>query len=160
MTKNYENLTIKEARKLHIPVIAMTDSNCDPELIDYIIPSNDDAISSIVYFTQKAAEACLVGLEKRSTQVQQQAIEAGKKQGKSKHHRRTTKGSEVTKTYVARGAREDKFEGNAAEGFSAKVEEKKPEEKQTTQQGSASADPTSPKATSVQGATARQGEKK
>lgn len=124
-----EIIAIKEARKLNIPVIAMTDSNCDPEPIDYIIPSNDDAISSICYFTQKIAEACLAGLEKRSAETQQQAMEAGKKQARPKRHRRTMKGSEVTKTYVARGARESKFEGNAAEGFSAKVEEQKAEEK-------------------------------
>lgn len=118
-----EKIAILEAQKLGIPVIAMTDSNCDPEPIDYIIPSNDDAISSIQYFTVKVADSCLAGVVKRQEDSQKKAMEFGKsKGGKPKRKRRTAKGTEVTKTYVARGAREDKFEGKDAEGFSAKVE--------------------------------------
>ena len=42
-----EHIAVTEARKLKIPVIAITDSNCDPELIDYVIPGNDDAIRAV-----------------------------------------------------------------------------------------------------------------
>ncbi len=42
-----EHIAIKEARSLGIPIFAMVDTNCDPDLVDYIIPANDDAIRSI-----------------------------------------------------------------------------------------------------------------
>jgi small subunit ribosomal protein S2 len=42
-----ESIAVNEARKLHIPIVAITDTNCDPDLVDYIIPGNDDAIRSV-----------------------------------------------------------------------------------------------------------------
>ncbi len=59
-----ENIAVKEARKLGIPVVAIVDTNCDPEEIDYIIPGNDDAIRAIRLITSKIAEACLEGKAK------------------------------------------------------------------------------------------------
>ncbi len=56
-----ENIAVKEARKLGIPVIAIGDSNCDPEEIDYIIPGNDDAIRAIRLICSKIADACIEG---------------------------------------------------------------------------------------------------
>jgi small subunit ribosomal protein S2 len=56
-----ENIAVKEARKLGIPVVAVVDTNCDPEEIDYIIPGNDDAIRAIRLFAQKMADACIEG---------------------------------------------------------------------------------------------------
>ncbi len=56
-----ENIAVKEARKLGIPVVAVVDTNCDPEEIDYIIPGNDDAIRAIRLFAQKMADACVDG---------------------------------------------------------------------------------------------------
>ena len=56
-----ENIAVKEARKLGIPVVAIVDTNCDPEEIDYIIPGNDDAIRAIRLFAQKMADACIEG---------------------------------------------------------------------------------------------------
>jgi small subunit ribosomal protein S2 len=56
-----ENIAIKEARKLGIPVVAVVDTNCDPDEIDYIIPGNDDAIRAIRLFAQKMADACIEG---------------------------------------------------------------------------------------------------
>jgi len=52
-----EDIAVAEANKLGIPVIAIVDTNCDPELIDYIIPGNDDAIRTIRLFTQRIADA-------------------------------------------------------------------------------------------------------
>jgi small subunit ribosomal protein S2 len=52
-----EHIAVKEARKLGIPVIAIVDTNCDPELIDYIIPGNDDAIRAIRLFAARVADA-------------------------------------------------------------------------------------------------------
>jgi len=51
----------EEARKLGIPVVAITDTNCDPDVVDFLIPANDDAIRAIKLFTEKVAEACIEG---------------------------------------------------------------------------------------------------
>lgn len=58
-----EEIAVLEARKLGIPVVAITDTNCDPDLIDYIIPGNDDAIRAIKLLTSRIADAVLEGLE-------------------------------------------------------------------------------------------------
>lgn len=59
----WEEIAVKEARKLGIPIIAIVDTNCDPDLIDYIIPGNDDAIRAVKLITSKIADACLEGQE-------------------------------------------------------------------------------------------------
>ncbi len=56
-----EYIAIQEAKKLRIPVVAIVDTNCDPEDINYVIPGNDDAIRAIRLFTQKIADAVLEG---------------------------------------------------------------------------------------------------
>ena len=58
---SHEDIAVKEARKLGIPVIAVVDTNCSPDHVDYMIPGNDDAIRSIRLYTQLAAEAVLEG---------------------------------------------------------------------------------------------------
>jgi small subunit ribosomal protein S2 len=60
-----ESIAVAEARKLKIPLIAIVDSNCDPSLIDYPIPGNDDAIRSIRLLTSALADACLHGTARR-----------------------------------------------------------------------------------------------
>jgi small subunit ribosomal protein S2 len=57
----HEDIAVKEARKLGIPVIGVVDTNCSPNDIDYVIPGNDDAIRSVRLYTQLAAEAVLEG---------------------------------------------------------------------------------------------------
>ncbi|MBC7075077.1 MAG: 30S ribosomal protein S2 [Syntrophomonadaceae bacterium] len=56
-----EKIAVAEARKLKIPVIAIVDTNCDPDEIDYIIPGNDDAIRAVKLITSKIADAVLEG---------------------------------------------------------------------------------------------------
>ena len=56
-----EHIAIQEAKKLGIPVVAIVDTNCDPEDINYVIPGNDDAIRAIRLFTQKIADSVLEG---------------------------------------------------------------------------------------------------
>ena len=60
-----ESIAVAEANKLGIPVIAIVDTNCDPELIDYVIPGNDDAIRSIRLFASRIADAYLAGVAAR-----------------------------------------------------------------------------------------------
>jgi small subunit ribosomal protein S2 len=56
-----EAIAVSEAKKLGIPVVAVTDTNCDPECVDFVIPGNDDAIRSIRLLTHHIAEAILAG---------------------------------------------------------------------------------------------------
>ena len=56
-----ESIAVKEARKLNIPIVALVDTNCDPELIDYIIPGNDDALRSIKLVTDIITESVIKG---------------------------------------------------------------------------------------------------
>ena len=56
-----EYIAVSEANKLGIPVIAIVDTNCDPELVDYLIPGNDDAIRAIRLFASRIADAYLEG---------------------------------------------------------------------------------------------------
>jgi small subunit ribosomal protein S2 len=56
-----EHIAVREARKLGVPVVAIADTNCDPDEIDYIIPGNDDAIRAIRLVCSKIADACIEG---------------------------------------------------------------------------------------------------
>lgn len=60
-----EKIALKEAKKLGIPVVALADTNCDPYLLDYPIPANDDSFRSIEFFTKLAGKACLKGWQER-----------------------------------------------------------------------------------------------
>jgi small subunit ribosomal protein S2 len=63
---NKEHLAVDEARKLGIPIIAILDSNCDPDVVDYPIPGNDDAIRSVTLLTRVVADAVADGLIARA----------------------------------------------------------------------------------------------
>ena len=56
-----EHIAVKEAKKLGIPIVAVTDTNTNPDDIDYVIPGNDDSLRSLQLFTGTVAEACLAG---------------------------------------------------------------------------------------------------
>jgi small subunit ribosomal protein S2 len=56
-----EEIAVREARKLGIPVVAIVDTNCDPDLVDHVIPGNDDALRAIRLFTSRIADAVLEG---------------------------------------------------------------------------------------------------
>ena len=71
-----EAIAVSEANKLGIPVIAIVDTNCDPELVDYVIPGNDDAIRTIRLFSSKIADAYMSG----SGQLKEQRQIAAKDQ--------------------------------------------------------------------------------
>ena len=65
-----------EANRLGIPVVAIVDTNCDPDVIDYPIPGNDDAIRAIRLVTSKIADACIEGRQKLS-EIQQAEANKG-----------------------------------------------------------------------------------
>jgi small subunit ribosomal protein S2 len=63
---NKEQIAVKEARKLGIPVVAVVDTNCDPSEVDYIIPGNDDALRAIRLFASKVADSVVEGSQAMS----------------------------------------------------------------------------------------------
>jgi len=74
-----EELAVKEAKKLGIPVVAIADTNCDPDLIDYPIPGNDDAIKAINLITTKIADAVIEGKSLRESvgaEMETESVEA------------------------------------------------------------------------------------
>lgn len=68
-----EEIAVQEAQKLGIPVVAIVDTNCDPDVIDYVIPGNDDAIRAIRLLSSKIADAVLEGNESRNAALQSSA---------------------------------------------------------------------------------------
>ncbi len=58
---NTELIAVREARRIGIPVVAIVDTNCDPDLVDWVIPGNDDALRAIRLFTSKISDAVLAG---------------------------------------------------------------------------------------------------
>ncbi|MBI3679904.1 MAG: 30S ribosomal protein S2 [Acidobacteria bacterium] len=61
---NKESIAVAEAKKLGIPVVGVVDTNCDPDMVDHVIPGNDDALRAIRLFTNKIAEAVIEGRQK------------------------------------------------------------------------------------------------
>jgi small subunit ribosomal protein S2 len=72
-----ETIAVKEANNLGIPIIAMVDTNCNPDPIDYVIPSNDDAIRAIRLMVSKITDAAIEGQQIRETlQAEEEEVEA------------------------------------------------------------------------------------
>ena len=73
-----EHNAVSEARKLGIPVVAIVDTNCDPDEVDYVIPGNDDAIRAIRLITAKMADAIIEGrqgTQEAAAEVAEEATE-------------------------------------------------------------------------------------
>ena len=73
---NNEAIAVKEARKLGIPVVAVVDTNCDPTVVDYVIPGNDDALRAIRLFTSKIADSAVEGVNLVGDKQFEQVAEA------------------------------------------------------------------------------------
>jgi len=140
---SHEDIAVKEARKLGIPVIAVVDTNCSPDNIDYVIPGNDDAIRSIRLYTQLAADAVLEGRASApQVDVKDEFVELDadgnpikrKAEAPRKETAKTAKKAVVKKKVVARkappaapvgeeAAAEEVAEAAAEEGVEAAAEE-------------------------------------
>jgi small subunit ribosomal protein S2 len=68
-----EKIAVSEARRLGIAIVALLDTNSDPEEIDYVIPANDDAIRAVKLFSSKIADACIEGERRRDEIIMQEA---------------------------------------------------------------------------------------
>ncbi|NEG96805.1 30S ribosomal protein S2 [Bifidobacterium sp. SMB2] len=77
---NKESLAVEEAHKLHIPVVALVDTNTDPDLVDYPIPANDDAIRAVELLTTLMADAVADGLLERSGKASDKGADKGEAQ--------------------------------------------------------------------------------
>ena len=71
-----ETIAVAEARRLEIPIVAMTDTNCDPDLIDWVIPANDDAIRSVKLVASRVADAVLEAQSERQAQLDEEFEQA------------------------------------------------------------------------------------
>lgn len=60
-----ETIAVSEAKRLGVPIVAITDTNCDPDMVDYVIPGNDDAIRSVRLICGAVADACVYGAARR-----------------------------------------------------------------------------------------------
>lgn len=73
-----EAIAVKEAQRLNIPIIALTDTNCDPEVVDYVIPGNDDSIRAVRAITEQIANAILGGREEHERREAERAVRAAR----------------------------------------------------------------------------------
>jgi len=116
---NSEEIAVREARRMGVPVVAIVDTNCNPDVVDVVIPGNDDALRAIRLFTSKIADAVMEG---RSAFEQTQIAEAKVEEGAS---------VEEVVEYVDTSAYEsyEKVEGDFAEpGLEAEIEQTIPPE--------------------------------
>ena len=72
-----EHIAVTEARKLGLPVVAVVDTNCDPDEVDFVIPGNDDALRSIRLFASRIADAYIEGAGQLEEQVMVQKKDGG-----------------------------------------------------------------------------------
>ncbi len=99
-----ETIAVKEARKLGIPVVAIVDSNCDPDEIDYIIPGNDDAIRAIDLFSNAIADACIEGKASRAERLQSESDKAAEGSVEAELVAAAAKGAGTAKAGTANAA--------------------------------------------------------
>ena len=134
-----ETIAVNEANKLGIPVVAICDSNCNPDGIDFIIPGNDDAIRAINLFAAKIADACIEGIALRKARVadRPEAPIEGKRDidGKKVDVKKVTKkkkekenGEGEEAAAVPEAESEEKAGGGEAESVPEVKAEEKPEE--------------------------------
>jgi small subunit ribosomal protein S2 len=95
----HESIARQEAKRLGIPIVAVADTNCNPEGIEYLMPGNDDATKSIQLFTEMIAQACLNGLALRET-VTRDRVVSEERLGRKPLPREATGGK--GKAYVTR----------------------------------------------------------
>jgi small subunit ribosomal protein S2 len=121
---NKEDIAVKEARKLGIPVVAIVDTNCDPDLVDYVIPGNDDALRSIRLFTSRIADAVFEGRqaeEQRRLEAEKIAAEQQAEALEREREAAAISGAEEERAAAAAAGEEFAFDG--AVPFSPAVED-------------------------------------
>jgi small subunit ribosomal protein S2 len=119
-----ESIAVNEAVKLHIPIVAMADTNSDPDVPDYIVPCNDDSARTIQLITSKIADAIIEGNAEREAQneeelMQQASQEAAKAEKEDKSEKKDDKSSQKR-----RSRRKKKSDDKKSDDKKAKKEDK------------------------------------
>lgn len=107
-----EDIAVKEARRLNIPVFAIVDTNCDPDDIDHMIPANDDAVKTIELIVKHMADAVIEGQAKFK---ERKAEEAAERERAKKEHQEETDQNEEKKVSKKHLKRKDKKEEEISE---------------------------------------------
>ncbi len=132
---NMEHIALHEANVLRIPIVALADTNCDPDPIDYLVPGNDDALRSIKLFLNAVADKILEGLQIREIKARQSAEDRKAKDSEKPEVREVEVGSQKGSAYVAELKPEVAEEEEAASGqYSAKVEAAEPAPAEKTEE--------------------------
>jgi small subunit ribosomal protein S2 len=97
-----EDIAVKEAKRLNIPVFAMVDTNCDPDPIDHVIPANDDAVKTIELIIKNMADAVFEGQAKFKERKAEEISE--RERARKEHHEETEQGEDkkVSKKHLKR----------------------------------------------------------
>ncbi len=117
-----EEIAVKEARKMGIPVVAVVDTNCNPDLVDYVIPGNDDALRAIRLFTSRIADAALEGrkaAEEKLLEAEKIAAEKAAEELERQREAAAMTGDELPAEGTA--ATEETWEGGEG-GFSTVID--------------------------------------
>ena len=107
-----EDIAVKEAKRLNIPVFAMVDTNCDPDPIDHVIPANDDAVKTIELIVKNMADAIIEGQAKFK---ERRAEEVAERERARKEHQEETEHDEEKKVSKKHLKRKDKKEEEVSE---------------------------------------------
>ena len=116
-----EDIAVNEAVKLHIPIIAMVDSNSDPDIPDYIVPCNDDSARSIQLITSKIADAVIEGNAQREAQNEEELMQQAAQDAKKAEEQEVKKKVKATGKRRRRKDRDD--EKDEADESAAKEED-------------------------------------
>jgi len=126
-----ESIAVKEALRLNIPVFAIVDTNCDPDLIDYIIPANDDAVKTVELITKTMADAIIEGQAK----LNERKAEEDAEKERLKKERESEKEEEKKKARAEKGKKQTEIEDDHVETVNAiensageNIEQKEPVE--------------------------------
>ncbi len=107
-----EDIAVNEAVKLHIPIIAMVDSNSDPDIPDYIVPCNDDSARSIQLITSKIADAVIEGNAQREAQNEEELMQQAAQDAKKAEEQEVKEKVKATGTRRRRKDRDENDENN------------------------------------------------
>lgn len=134
-----ESIAINEALRLNIPIFAIVDTNCDPEPVDYLIPANDDAVSTVQLITGVIADSIIEGNQKAKELKAEEAAERErqkkvneeteeKKKGRKGRIRKVNLETKEEKSVEKREAKKPKAETEKEKSAESKTEESKPKE--------------------------------
>jgi small subunit ribosomal protein S2 len=93
---NKEHIAVLEAKKLGIPIISITDTNCDPDNIDHVLPANDDALKSVRLFFSEIANACIEGGQAFEIRIQEETRRRMQQEMENKKKAKDAKPEETT----------------------------------------------------------------